>query len=620
MNDIVPTLRPIKSCFQSQYSLPSFQREYKWETKHYIELLTDIQESFRTQYQTQHGRKDVSAYRSYFLGSIITSTEIDGKKPIIDGQQRLTSLFVLMVFLLKSGRDANIRDLPDMSSLIMRTNYGTTDYAIEFSESRRRIFDVYLAQDGLPSDEVLARIESLNLDESDRRLVTALRITDGELDEDIRKVIPFFMDFLLEKITVIDIAVTSENDAHRVFVTMNDRGLRLGPIDLLKGHVLSRISNLSDNRKCHESWAHEVRTLKEIDAEEDSLFFRTFFRARWAESIRDKKTKGEESRDFEMIGDAYHRWFADRAASLGYSNSDDYVRFVEEVVYYAKIYKYVRNAETTFDENCAHIFYNGARKITLQATVLLATASPLDTDKIWRSKVSLAASFIDVIITSRAIEGRENNYDALKEPFFALTKRLRGLDPPSLASQIKKEWPEYFASVERIPEMKYAKSDRTDILYVLARLAAFLEQKLSLTNAVGFQTYWSRDRSGKTFDVEHVLKADPTGGEALGFESSFGYDTARNHLGALVLLPRSRNRSLRDKTYTEKLTAYATENVLAQSLSAGFYESNPAVAELVATYGELSHIPNFNKQSISQRGLLYTKLARAVWSAPDTAA
>src|SRR5262245_4864751 len=117
MNDIVPTLKPLKSCFQSQYSLPSFQREYKWATKHYIELLTDIQESFRTQYQPQHGRKDVSGYRSYFLGSIITSTETNGKKPIIDGQQRLSSLFVLMVFLLKNSRDASIRDVPDMSSL-----------------------------------------------------------------------------------------------------------------------------------------------------------------------------------------------------------------------------------------------------------------------------------------------------------------------------------------------------------------------------------------------------------------------------------------------------------------------------------------------------------------------
>lgn len=54
-----PFTQSIKTCFQSHYSLPYFQREYKWEAKHFIELLNDIQAAFIENYQVSHGRKEV---------------------------------------------------------------------------------------------------------------------------------------------------------------------------------------------------------------------------------------------------------------------------------------------------------------------------------------------------------------------------------------------------------------------------------------------------------------------------------------------------------------------------------------------------------------------------------
>ncbi len=57
----------------------------------------------------------------------------------------------------------------------------------------------------------------------------------------IDNILPFFADYLVNKVMLFEIGVPSEQDAHRVFVTMNDRGLKLGPIDLLKGYLLSNI-------------------------------------------------------------------------------------------------------------------------------------------------------------------------------------------------------------------------------------------------------------------------------------------------------------------------------------------------------------------------------------------
>ncbi len=55
-----PSTQSLKTCFQSHYSLPYFQREYKWESRHFAELLDDIQAAFILNYDPTHGRREVA--------------------------------------------------------------------------------------------------------------------------------------------------------------------------------------------------------------------------------------------------------------------------------------------------------------------------------------------------------------------------------------------------------------------------------------------------------------------------------------------------------------------------------------------------------------------------------
>ena len=141
---VTPQTQSLKVCFQSHYSLPYFQREYKWESRHFVELLNDIQNAFLNSYEPSHGRREVSNYSPYFLGSIITSTEVDGKKPLIDGQQRLTSTFLLLAYLERYRHDYKVDNASDLSILLGSVSFGVMDYSIEFSETRRNIFDKFL--------------------------------------------------------------------------------------------------------------------------------------------------------------------------------------------------------------------------------------------------------------------------------------------------------------------------------------------------------------------------------------------------------------------------------------------------------------------------------------------
>jgi len=169
----------------------------------------------------------------------------------------------------------------------------------------------------------------------------------------------------------------------------------------------------------------------------------------------------------------------------------------------------------------------------------------------------------------------------------------------------------YFSVIANLGHLRYQKADRSDILYILARIASYLEQEFTLTNKVGFATYWQRDRGSRTFDIEHLYKEqfDPTALPAVhGFTDAKDYGDSRNLLGALTLLPRSRNRSLQDKAYREKLSADATENILARTLCDNLYQNNPNVANYVTSHPGLglASIADFSKADIAVRSASYT--------------
>lgn len=618
---VTPQSQSLKVAFSNRYSLPHFQREYKWEPRHFQELINDIQAAFLLAFDPAHGRAEVADYAPYFLGSIITAAEVSGKKPLIDGQQRLTSAFVLLTFLHRYVADHSVKSTADLSNFVGNISFGSRDYPIEFSATRKAIFDLYL-DSSVSATDALDQAEGISgLDQGDRRIIEALQSVEPLLDQQALDHVAYFIDFVIEKVMLIDISVAKESEAHRVFVTMNDRGLRLGPIDLLKGEILSRISNQADVEAAHEAWVKTINSLREVDPEEDSLFFRHFFRAQWAETIRGK-SKGDAAGDYDLIGDAYHRWFTDNLTRLGLATADDYVEFAKSLVpKFAEIYLFIRKSESILTDGFEEICYNAARRYSFQPMVLLAAVGQNDKRGDWRKKISLVSRLIDLILTTRIIEGKENNYDNLKDISFSLSRAVRGKDVAGVESYVRSEWAAYESVLPRLADMAYRKSDRSDLLYVLARIACFLEDALGVTNKVGFETYWRRDKGGKTFDIEHLLKSsfDPAAlPVAHGFIDARDYADSRNSIGALVLLPRSRNRSLQDKSYKAKLPAYANENILAQTLDPGFYGSNPKVAAFLTQNSalKLASIADFGKGDMAVRASTYVELAQMIWRKP----
>ena len=115
----------------AKYAIDYYQREYKWQTKHVSELLDDLADKFLQSYDLKHERSAVERYGHYFLGSIIISDK-NGHKFVIDGQQRLTSLTLVLIYLHRRLSDAEQQG--QIAELIFSQKYGKKSFNLDVPE------------------------------------------------------------------------------------------------------------------------------------------------------------------------------------------------------------------------------------------------------------------------------------------------------------------------------------------------------------------------------------------------------------------------------------------------------------------------------------------------------
>ena len=75
----------LENCFKNFYIVPDYQREYVWEERQVTQLLSDVYEEY-----------GASKQKEYFIGSVVVFKRNDSVYEVIDGQQRLTTLFLLI--------------------------------------------------------------------------------------------------------------------------------------------------------------------------------------------------------------------------------------------------------------------------------------------------------------------------------------------------------------------------------------------------------------------------------------------------------------------------------------------------------------------------------------------
>ena len=601
MREILGKAKTVRELLKGvKYSIDYYQREYKWHEKQIRELVDDLSGKFLEEYQPTHPRSKVADYPHYFLGSIIISKK-ESVGYIVDGQQRLTSLTLLLVLLRNLQKDQAKQ--VNVDELIFSEKFDQKSFNLHVDERTPAMIALYEGQ----SFDITNRPESV------QNLVQRYRDLETCFPEELRdNTLPYFIDWLLENVHLVEITAYSDDDAYTIFETMNDRGLSLSPTDMLKGYLLA---NIDENKRtsANTRWRDRIRDFNDAGKEIESDFFKAWLRSQYATKIRERK-KGAKAEDFDRIGTEFHRWLRDAAGMVGLNHSDDFYQFIDaDFDFYSRQYIRLIDASQQPIAGLEHVLYNAQQGFTLQYMLLLAPLQPSDSDDIVIRKIGLVARYLDILLTWRLWNFRTIAYSTMQYAMFIVMRDIRGLSPDALALKLHEflaKENETFASNDRL---WMHQQNRYPLHRILARLTDHVETQSGQPSH--YLEYISEGKS--RYEVEHIW-ANHSERHTDEFSHAADFSEYRNRIGGLLLLPKKFNASYGDLTYTDKLPHYLTQNLLARSLHDQCYQHNPGFIQFIQHSGLPFHGHEaFKKADLDARGALYRQLAEQIWNPED---
>ncbi|MFB6349129.1 DUF262 domain-containing protein [Moraxella sp. ZJ142] len=222
-----------------QYKIPDYQRPYSWEEKHIKQLFDDLYDFYQ-----------LKTDESYFLGSIVVIKK--DREPlcdVVDGQQRLTSLTILIAALTHYFSD---EDKAEGQEILQQPAKKAQNLAAQprltLRQRDKDFFRKYIQE--LRFEE----LNNLNIDhdcktEAQKNIVKNAKAVLGRIQStfhnnntDIFK----FFSFLIQKCCLVIVSTPTQKSAFRIFSVMNNRGLDLLPTDILKADLIGNIQTEQD--------------------------------------------------------------------------------------------------------------------------------------------------------------------------------------------------------------------------------------------------------------------------------------------------------------------------------------------------------------------------------------
>jgi uncharacterized protein with ParB-like and HNH nuclease domain len=589
-----------------KYTVDYFQREYNWQKRHIEQLITDLTNAFLNEYEEGDSRTEGENYNNYYLGPFVVS-EKDGQRSIIDGQQRLTSLTLLLIYLNNLQKSLGIAE--KIEPLIFSEHRGMKSFNLQVEERRECLEKLF--QTGAYTVRNGDDPSTINMTE---RYADIAELFPEEIKGNN---LPFFIDWLKFNVVLVEIVAYSDDNAYTIFETMNDRGLNLTPTEMLKGFILSRFNQPTKRIKANEEWKKSIETLKTFDANEDQSFFQAWLRASYADTIRPGKA-GSQNEDFEKIGTRFHSWVRDnlQKMKLDPEHPSDFERFVgEDFKFYHAAYLKILRAQSTFVPALQHVFYIARWGIATSQSypLMLAPLDPKDSAEIVDAKIDLVARYIETFVVRRSINFRKFSASSIRYTMYSLVKEIRGKDVPALRALLAAKIKEFDDEWSQFEHFLMHGQNKRFVKFLLSRMTAHVDQGAGKTTT--FQTYYESP-GGKPFEVEHIW-ADDFGAHSDEFKEKNEFADWRNSVGALVLLPNGTNQSLNAKSYADKFVHYQKENLLAGSLCPLTYQNNPNFTKW-ATFRGLKFQPHsdFKKADILLRQSLYQSICEDIWAFP----
>jgi hypothetical protein len=395
---------------------------------------------------------------------------------------------------------------------------------------------------------------------------------------------------------------------------------------MLKASLLGPIEDDERRALANQTWKKTVQGLiswgTDPDAERDSAFVKSWLRAKYAQTIRERRA-GAADEDWELIGSVFHRWIRENATRIGVGEATRNLHLMtEEFPFFARAYQLILEASSTYIPGLEPVFYNAHNDFTWQPTVLLAPLTLADDDETIRRKIAATASYLDIWIMRRTVNYIRVGYSSVSYAMWRLCQDIRNMPLNELIDTLGQKLAvdddiTFEGSPSRgrhgIEQLGLNQFSRRYIYHLLARLTAYTETHAGKPDL--FDKYVDRTVKNPC-DIEHIWP-DAYDRYRDIFDTQQEFDTWRNDVAALLLLPADVNRSLQDKPYGEKVPHYAKQNLYAASLAAITYQHQPQFTQFAAAEALpfMAH-ERFGPQEQVERRELVLALANRVWS-PD---
>ena len=502
------------------YKVPMFQRDYSWEDDQWDDLWNDIVLTAVTRENDVH-----------YMGYLVLSSTDSRVFNVIDGQQRLTTLTLLILAVLKyldelaeNGIDP---DANRQRATQLRSSYiGYLDPVTLITQSKlslNRANDAYFQTYIVP----LQPLPKPNLKFSEKLLKNAFEWFYGRINEQFSKAksgkeIAQFIENVVDRLFFTVIEVNDELDAFTVFETLNSRGVKLAPIDLLKNYLFSVVnksplsSHELETRRLEEQWHKIVDTIGDANLTD-------FLRVHW----NSKNTRVRESGLFKAVRqviddrgkvfELVRNLDADSAVFAAFIDPDNELWTIEQR-------QYIRTL---------HLF-----KVKQPLSLLLAarrTLNDADFTKVLRACVII--SFRYNIIFSGATGDQETIYNNLaKDITLGNVQTIQ--DVMSRLRPIYKTDSEFKAafSVKAFPNNS-------------SKVAIYILTELEKKQGIAFDT------SSSKYDLEHIFPVNPAD-DWPGFPSPVT-DDPQLRLGNLTLIEKTLNKNAGNRSFDEKKLIYA---------------------------------------------------------------
>lgn len=569
----------ISSCFQNHYIVPDYQREYVWEQTHIEQLFSDLMDAF-----SADRKKD------YFLGTIVTYS-MGNHFELIDGQQRVTTFFILLCALRKLYKENNepsaVIDNLIFSPVMNDDGDTVPSYHLQLQyEEASNYLELIYALEPAPNP----------ISASGERLFGAFNSIITYLTEkmpsfsDLKK----FASFLLQKSRFIQIETYDITDALKIFETINQRGIGLNPMDLLKNMIFRQVDR-SKFKELNMKWK-EITTALESIEEKPLRFLRYFIMSNYDVS---------DIKDNILREDQIYNWLSVNNYQCHYEEKPfDFIQRMKSNVDRYVSYLLPKDTENG-NIHLSNISLLAGHSYKLHLMLMLS-ASQMETPVLSKFKKIIESVVYYTVINRITTNMTERTFAGWCQEIRNiiteddLNSFVRRLVLPTINSW-KANNEQSFSRLGLNSMQQYR------IKFILAKISAYVDVlRMGKTDTGVLATYLNTG-----VEIEHIMPQTCNNRLSYGVNDE-EFDSLINRLGNLALLENSINKSIHNDDYASKSIAYQQSKFYLTKSIPGLVNQGVDTA-ITRANKKLTEWKVWNKTSIEERQQMLYRLSEEIW-------